>query len=649
MDFGRVKRAIMVLLDSEGVSKRELSGFFRVCSMVIGAALTLLVFYTAFNGVFANLIQNSIVLCGLLALTFMWYPACKLSPKHRPSVIDITLSALALVVMIWTVYSQPRFEMRIPLVSDIFTFDKFAGVVLVCLVLEACRRTAGIIVTCIAGLAIWYAFAGPVFDSMLRHPGFDFDKFIDVLYLTTEGVFGSLVGMIASVLYGFISFGVLLQATGGDKYFMDIALSLAGKRAGGPAKVAVVGSCLMGMISGSSVANIVTTGSVTIPMMKNIGYKPEEAGAVEACASSGGQIMPPIMGAGAFLMADYLGVSFFTVASVSLAPAVLFYLGLWFFNDKIAKKRGLKGLDEVPSFFESIKNSVHMWVPIAVLIAMCMMKFSPFYSAAMCTIFVFVAAMLKERSTRLAKRIFHIMESCAISMTSIAGIIAAAAVIVAIISQTGLMIKSTSIILTLSGGKMVLTILILLAISYVMGMGLPVTSCYVILAALGVPALVKCGAPAIGAHLMLFWSSMVAGITPPVCVAAYVAANVAKADPMRTGFQSLKMGSLFYLVPLTFLYSNILTGHPLEIFAIFAALALGIYFYVVAIEGFMLIKINIVERLAALLIFLLLFASIFNGVSHPHRVAMIGTSLVMSAFMFLRQRRHTQQSIQKEA
>ena len=649
MDFGRIKRAIMALLDSEGVSKRELSGFFRVCSMTIGTLLTLLVFYTAFNGIFPNLIQNSIVLCGLLALTFMWYPACKFSPRNRPSVIDICLSALALLVMVWTVYSQPRFEMRIPLVSDILAFDKFAGVVLVCLSLEACRRTAGIIVTCIAGVAIWYSFAGRVFDSIFRHPGFDFDKFVDVLYLTTEGVFGSLVGMISTVLYAFISFGVLLQATGGDKYFMDIALSLAGKRPGGPAKVAVVGSCLMGMISGSSVANIVTTGSVTIPMMKNIGYKPEEAGAVEACASSGGQVMPPIMGAGAFLMADYLGVSFFTVASVSFAPALLFYLGLWFFNDKIARKRGLEGLAEVPSFWQSVKDSVHMWVPIGVLIAMCMMKFSPFYSAAMCTIFVLIAAMLKQRSTQLIRRVFAIMESCAISMTSIAGIIAAAAIIVAIISQTGLMIKSTSIILTLSGGSMVLTILILLAISYVMGMGLPVTSCYVILAALGVPALVKCGAPAIGAHLMLFWSSMVAGITPPVCVAAYVAANVAKADPMRTGFQSLKMGSLFYLVPITFLYSNILTGRPLEILAIFSVLALAVYFYVVAIEGFMLTKMNGFERLVALFIFLALFASIFNGIDIMHKAAMIGVSLVLTGFMFLKQRRFMQPGISKEA
>ncbi|MDO4561516.1 MAG: TRAP transporter fused permease subunit [bacterium] len=633
------KRYVNFLLQTEGMPKRKLEGGFRSLSIFLGSMISLIVFYTAFNGVFANLIQNSMVLCVLLALCFLWYPATHFSPKDRPSFIDCILVALSLAVMSWTLLHQPRFEMRIPLVSEILLLDKIAGVILILLVLECCRRTAGMVVTAITCVAIWYAFAGPSFDSMFKHPGFDFDKFIDVLYLTTEGVFGSLVGMVASVLFGFISFGVFMASTGGDKYFMNIALSLAGKQPGGPAKVAVIGSGLMGMISGSSVANIVTTGSVTIPLMKSIGYKPEEAGAVEACASSGGQIMPPVMGAGAFLMADYLGITIFDVASVSFLPAVLFYLGLWWFNDKIARKRGLKGMEEVPRVKEAIFNSMHMWIPILVLITMCMMKFSPFYSAVVCTLFVFVFAMFKEKSLRLLKSTFNILEGCAVSMVSIAGILAAAAVIVAIISQTGLMVKSTSIILAFAGGTLFFTVIILLVISYFMGMGLPVTSCYVILASLGVPALVKCGASDIGAHLMLFWSSMVAGITPPVCVAAFVAANVAKADAMKTGFQSLKMGSLFYLVPITFLKSDFLTGGFTTAVIIFAILCVSTYHYVAAIEGYMLQRLNLIERVASWVAFLCSFISVLNIHSLQARLAMLVLSVIIFVVLQITQRK----------
>lgn len=632
-------RYVNFLLQTEGMPKRELRGGFRSFSIFLGSMISLIVFYTAFNGVFANLIQNSMVLCVLLTLCFLWYPAAHYSPKDRPSFIDCVLVILSLAVMFWTLFHQPRFEMRIPLVSEILLLDKIAGVILIILVLECCRRTAGMVVTAIACVAIWYAFAGPSFNSMFKHPGFNFDKFIDVLYLTTEGVFGSLVGMVASVLFGFISFGVFMASTGGDKYFMDIALSLAGKQPGGPAKVAVVASGLMGMISGSSVANIVTTGSVTIPLMKSIGYKPEEAGAVEACASSGGQIMPPVMGAGAFLMADYLGITIFNVACIAFLPAVLFYLGLWWFNDKVARKRGLKGMKEVPRVKDAIINSMHMWIPIFVLIAMCTMKFSPFYSAVVCTFFVFVFAMAKERSWRLLKNIFIILEGCAVSMVSIAGILAAAAIIVAIISQTGLMVKSTSIILAFARGTLFLTVIILLVISYFMGMGLPVTSCYVILASLGVSALVKCGVPAIGAHLMLFWSSMVAGITPPVCVAAFVAANVAKADAMKTGFQSLKMGSLFYLIPITFLKSDFLTGGFPVAVVIFAILCVSTYHYVAMIEGYMLHKLNLIERVASGFTFVGSFLSVLNIYSMHTRSTMLVISIIIFAVLQITQRK----------
>lgn len=641
----KLRDGLRHVLNTGGFQKREITGNAAYFSLIIGAFLTIFVFYTAFHGVFVNIIQNSIVLCLLCALSFIHYPCVELTKigNRQLLLFDKVLVALSFLVLGWTLYSFSRFETRIPMVSDVLIQDKIIGVLLVFLVLESCRRTAGIIVTGIACLSILYAFAGPFMPAMLRHLGFSFDRFTDVLYMTTDGLFGSLIGLIATILFAFISFGVFLQHTGADKCFMDVAFALAGKKPGGPAKVAVLSSALMGMISGSSVANIVTTGSLTIPMMKDIGYQPEEAAAVEACASSGGQIMPPIMGAGVFLMADALGVSVFDIAILSFAPAILYFCSLWYFNDKIAKKRHLSGMKVVPSLKDTVKKSLHMWLPIIILIYMCCMKFSPFFSASVCTTFILIFSMIYEKSFRLLKKIMKILESCAVAMTSIVGIMGCAAIIVAIINQTGLMIKSTSIILSLSGGNVILTVLILFSVSYVMGMGLPVTSCYVILAALGVPALVKCGVYPMGAHLMLFWSSLLAGITPPVCVSAYVAANVAGADPMKTGFTALKLGSMFYLIPLLFLFSNILRGNAYEIMFIFAVALLSIYFYVVAIEGFYFTNLNLLYRFVAFGIFLLSGLAILNIFDLPVRGVMLFISIILSIFFYFTQKRQFQE------
>jgi TRAP-type uncharacterized transport system fused permease subunit len=288
-------------------------------------------------------------------------------------------------------------------------------------------------------------------------------------------------------------------------------------------------------------------------------------------------------------------------------------------------------MKEVPDLKGSIVRSLHLWIPILVLIALCCLKFSPFLSASACTLFILISTIVYERSLKLLKKIFLILEACALAMISIIGIMGCAAIIVGITNHTGLMIKSTSIILSLSSGNIIITALILLVVSYFMGMGLPVTSCYVILSALGVSALIKSGATPIGAHLMLFWSTMVAGITPPVCVSAFVAANVAEADAMKTGFASLKMGLMFFLIPITFLFSNILTGSIIEISTIFCILLLGIYHLVVAIEGVFLRKINIIYRLVSLIIFSLASASIYNAFEIKTR-AILAFSAALIAF-----------------
>lgn len=382
--------------------KRSLTGFWRYFSFVIGAVLTLMVFYTAFNGVFLPMIQIGITLCTVLALTFLWIPGYKNSHIEKPDLIDIALVFMCVVCLYWTVTSNARMVARIPYYSEVLLMDKIVGISLIIMVLEATRRTVGKAICIIALVFVVYAFLGKYMPTLLQHKGFTLDRFVDVTYCTTEGLFGSLTSLCSAQLYAFIAFGTLLSATGADKLFMDLALSIAGRSAGGPAKVAVLSSAAMGMISGSSVANVVTTGTLTIPMMKKTGFRAEVAGAVEAVASSGGQITPPIMGTVAFLIADNIGAAYFDVVKVSFLPAAMFYFTVWFFVDCMAKKLGIKGMpsSELPRLRSAFIMALPLMIPILILTYMLYRGFTAFMSGAICTILLGIITLFRKE-TRL--------------------------------------------------------------------------------------------------------------------------------------------------------------------------------------------------------------------------------------------------------
>ncbi|MEL7623378.1 MAG: TRAP transporter fused permease subunit [Clostridiales bacterium] len=570
-------------------SKRQLTGFYRYLAFVLGAGLTAMVFYTSFNGVFLPMIQIGTTLCILLALTFLWIPGFRGSRQDQPDPLDLLLIVLCFICLFWTLTNNQRFITRIPYYSEVMLMDKLVGFALVLMVLEGARRTVGLPICIIVLIFIFYAFLGNYMPAMLQHRGFTTSKFIDVVYLTTEGLFGSLTSLCASVLFVFVSFGTLLSATGADRLFMDLALAVAGRSAGGPAKVAVVSSGAMGMISGSSVANVVTTGTLTIPMMKKMGFKPHEAGAVEAVASSGGQITPPVMGTVAFLIADNIGYAYFDIVKYSFLPALMFYCTVWLFVDCMAKKKKMKGIprEELPSKRQALWKALPLLIPIAVLTWMLYKRYTPFMSGSVCTLLILLVTLFRKDTRLTVKRFFLAMENCAISMTSIINVVACASIIIGLISKTGLMIKSTSIIMYLSGGMLMPIILIMLVMSYIIGCGLPSATCYIILATLCAPALANFGIKPLEAHLVIFWFSQVAGLTPPVCITAFVAAGVADADPMLTGFQSLKMGSSFYFLPMFFLFSPLISGTIPQILMTFVIGTAAIYMFVAGIEGFL--------------------------------------------------------------
>jgi len=459
--------------------------------------------------------------------------------------------------------------------------DTFCAIALTILALEVGRRTLGWTIVIISLGFMAYAFAGPLMPEMFLHKGITLKRYVDLMYMTDLGFWSGLTGLSAGLLYIFISFGVLLQATKTDRFYMDLSLAIAGKKPGGPAKVAILSSSAMGSISGSSLANVVTTGTLTIPLMKKTGYKPHEAGAIETVASAGGQIMPPIMGMGAFLMAEILGMQYFDIVKASFSPALLFYLTLWFFVDAKAKKHNLQGLnpDEIPNFLMTLKEGFHLFIPIIVLIWMLFKGFTPFMSGAICSVLILAIATIKRETRITLIELFKALEQCAVSMAGIAGVIVCAVIIVQMINYTGLMIKSTSIILHLSRGNLWATIAIEGLIAYILGMGLPVAESYIILATLGAPALIELGVTPLAAHLMIFWFAQLATITPPVCITAFAAAGIAKAPPMLTGFSSLKLGSTFYILPFLFVFTKILnvSSDPFQVILISFVAAIAMY------------------------------------------------------------------------
>lgn len=622
---------------------RNLTGFSRFLAFSIGIITTIIIFYTAFAGVFLPMIQRSIIISSMLALTFLWCPVTKKSKfdKNKVPIFDYLFIVLALFSCYWTIINNTRFMMRIPFASTIKTVDIIVAVSLVLLILEAGRRTLGLSITIICGVFIAYAFLGPYFPAMLRYKGINLLKFVEQVYLTTEGMFGSLTGMAATLLFGFLAFGTFLQYCGADKYFMDICISLAGHRRGGPAKVAVISSAAMGTISGSAIANVVTTGTLTIPMMKKTGYTPEEAGAIETCASTGGQIMPPIMGTGAFILAETVGVPYAKVCFVSIIPALLFYIAIYFLVDLMARKRNLQGLpkkDIIP-ISKTMRTGGVFFIPILILVALLVMGYTPFLSGVGCTILILIIGQYRKETRIDVRKIFYALEDCSKALMSIASVIFCASIIVSMINVTGLMMKTTAIVLSFSQGKLWITMILVAAIAYLLGMGLPISTSYIILATLSAPAMVFLGVDMLVAHLTIFWFTQLATITPPVCMTAFAAASIADADPMKTGFTALKLGFTFYYVPILFVYSQLINGTWWEqcIIAIIAIVA--IYFLGTFTEKYFMGDLGKYQRFLGLAIFILLYYMMFNQVDMIMRIVLMVFAIIIGIWLYITQKR----------
>jgi len=551
--------------------------------MIIAVSLSIYQLYTAGIAALTAMVQRSIHLGAILCLTFLLKPAYKKARKDKFTFLLFFDWALVCASVYCTFYICYNLTAIFERQGDWLTSDLVVSIIGTILVLEACRRVIGFIMTGICVTGILYAMYGPYMPELIIHKGYSIERIATTLWLTTEGIFGLPIGVAATFVFVFVLFGAILETTGGGAFFIDIAYALTGRFSGGPAKTSVIASGFMGSVSGSAVGNVVATGSFTIPMMKKVGYRPHVAGAIEAAASTGGQLMPPIMGAGAFLMAEFTNTSYLTIIKVALIPAIMYYITVLLFVHYEAQKFGLKGQpkESLPKIMKVIKEGLHFIIPVLILIYVLMSNYSPMMAGFVTVVSTLAISIIANTvrwavdTTRLPrgdsqrislggfglnefKLLIRALENGAKNAIMVSVACAAAGIIVGMVTLTGMGLKFSSLVLDLSFGIKVLAILLIGAASLVLGMGLPVTASYIVLATLAGPALLDMGVPIMVAHMIVFWYSQDANVTPPVSLASFAGAGVAGANPMRTAFTSWKLAKGLYIIPIIMAYRPLL-------------------------------------------------------------------------------------------
>ena len=588
--------------------------FSAATFVVLAIALSLFQLYISGVRPLGLFYERAFHLAGVQVLAFLLFPTKgrEKLPGGLAWTVDATLIAGSIFAALYLTLNLDAIVGRAGAWNGT---DVLAGGVAVVTLLEASRRAVGWPISFIAVCFIGYGYAGPVLPGVLRHGGYSTGRLVGQLYLGQEGIYGIPLGVAASFVFIFILFGALLEVTGAGQFFIDLAYAVTGRQRGGPAKAAVLASAAMGSVSGSAIANVVTSGAFTIPLMKKVGYRPEEAGGIEAAASTGGQILPPIMGAGAFLIAEYTGLGYLEVVKAAAVPAILYMGTVFVFVHLVAVARDLKGLpaSELPLFGTTLVKGWHFLLALVVLMAALLMDFSVARVGFLSCLAVAALAALRAVWDRTLSRnqvgsnrgeavqrplagwvgggVVRMVDGFVIAGRNALPVslaCAVAGIIVGIVGLTGLGLKFSALMLSLSQGNLFLALMLLLLASLVLGMGLPVTASYVVLIVLAGPVLINdFGLPVLIAHLLVFWYSQDSNVTPPVCLAAYAAAGVAGSDPMRTGLQAWKYAKGLYLIPLLMVvHPELVLGGPWPVVVGKAAMAMvALAAFAGALEG----------------------------------------------------------------
>jgi len=556
--------------------------------------------YTGAFGAPEALLHRSIHLMFTMVLIFLLYPFSKEKTGRISRWGDFVFLGISLGAILYLFINYDYFITRYPYVHPLSAADLVIGILFTLTLMEAARRCIGLAMPITAIAFLIYAYIGPSLPGLLRHAGFNTEVIIDQLYMTTEGIFGIPLGVSATYVILFIIFGTFLEKSGTGQLFMELAAATTGKAAGGPGKIAVVASGLFGTISGSAVANVMVTGQFTIPMMKRTGFQPHFAGAVEATASTGGQIMPPVMGAAAFVMAEFMGIPYLTVCKHAIIPAILYYLSVFMAVHFEAVRTNLRGMLEAPPRLGAILlNRGHLILPVGVLLYILFEGYTPMYACIFSIIAVLILANVKKETRMGLRKILDALEDGAKGTLSVACACACAGIIIGIVNLTGLGLKFTGFVLYLAGESLVPALLFTMIAGIILGMGLPTTAAYIVMAALLVPGLVKLGVVPIAAHMFAFYYAIISAITPPVALAVYAGAGLAGSNMWKTGLAAVRIGAPGFIIPFMFVYepSLLFVGSLWEILSTFITATIGVIMLAAGLIGWFIRETNVVERL----------------------------------------------------
>ena len=562
---------------------RRLTGAQGIFISLWLAAMALFHLYTAGIATMPITIQRAVHLTFAIVAVFILFPASRKSSKMKTPWYDWLLAAAAGGVTGYIVFFFNDIARR---GAEPIDYEIYLGIAAILLVLEAGRRVVGNVLPCMSVIFLLYCYFGNYAPGIFQIRGYSLSRIIQHMYLTPEGIFGLALGVSATFVIVFIIFGAYLSQSGGAKFFNELALALAGSKPGGPAKVAVVASGLLGTINGSSVANVATTGTFTIPLMKKVGYPPYYAGAVEACASTGGQLMPPIMGAGAFIMSEFLNIPYLSIAAAAIIPALIYYTAI-FTNVHIrARKQKLQGIpkSELPSVGEVMRNDGHLLVPVIVVIVTLLLKYTPLRAGFIGVVSVIIVSSLKKNTRMTLRDNFNALVEGARGGLGVALACALVGFIVGTSSLTSLGLTISNNIIEISGGNLMLTLVMAMVACLVLGMGLPTTANYIVCSTIIAPALIGMKVLPLSAHLFVFYFGIMADLTPPVCLAAFTGAGIAGASPAKTGMTATRIALASYLLPYCFVYNPMLLLHNVEVVEL-VVLVISAVLGVVALAG----------------------------------------------------------------
>ena len=586
---------LMKNLDREQ-AYREHKCWRQYITVIVSIIFVAFQLYATLSGAVTAQILRATHLAFVQFLAFLLFPATKKLPRDTLPLYDVILGLVGAGCWMYIVIN---FQQLVRRSGNNTVIDVIIGIIGILILFESCRRIVGLPIMIIAGTFVVYAFVGKYLPGFLHHRGYSLQRVVCHLFYNTEGIMGTPIGACSTFIFLFILFGALLEKTGIGQFFIDLCNAIAGGASGGPAKVAVLSSALLGTVSGSSVSNTVGSGSFTIPMMKKLGYKGEFAGAVEASASTGGQLMPPIMGAAAFLMAESLGMPYITIVKAAVIPALLYFTGIFITVHLEAKKLGLKGMprEQLPRFLPLFLSKGYMILPLVVIIWFLCAGKTAVYAALMgivaCLVIGIVVSIVdlaKGRKPTFGSRdLIDVMCAAARNIISVAIACGMAGIIIGVVTLTGLGLKLGAGLVSLAGGKLFLTLVFTMLASIILGMGAPTTANYLITSTITAGAIIQLGVQPLAAHMFAFYFGIIADVTPPVALAAIAGAAIAKAKPMKTAFNATKLAIGAFIIPYMFVYNSqmlMIDASIGRILFIIATALIGMFGISVALEGY---------------------------------------------------------------